>query len=234
MAYSPNIPLTGTGVPHRPIPDIFFPWTPAYITPNLKVEGEVNDGVRDQIARTLREFGFTLKGWARSYQKSYPKYFDTIPYPWGFRVPDLAKFMGNDAKPMYEHIRQFLAQVNDVGITDVHKIRMFLLSLTGVAFNWFTSLPPNSIDSWVSLEQKFHDYFYTGEVELRLTNLTSLRQKYTETISDYLRWFREVRNRCGNLTLAEKDLADLAFVGLTPYLKDKLDGQEFSDTNQLL
>jgi hypothetical protein len=29
-------------------------------------------------------------------------------------------------------------------------------------------------------------------------------------------------------------LADLAFVGLTPYLKDKLDGQEFSDTNQLL
>jgi DNA-directed RNA polymerase subunit M/transcription elongation factor TFIIS len=29
-------------------------------------------------------------------------------------------------------------------------------------------------------------------------------------------------------------LADLAFAGLTPYLKDKLDGQEFSDTNQLL
>jgi hypothetical protein len=29
-------------------------------------------------------------------------------------------------------------------------------------------------------------------------------------------------------------LADLAFAGLTLYLKDKLDGQEFSDTNQLL
>jgi hypothetical protein len=29
-------------------------------------------------------------------------------------------------------------------------------------------------------------------------------------------------------------LADLAFAGLTPYLKDKMDGQEFSDTNQLL
>jgi hypothetical protein len=27
---------------------------------------------------------------------------------------------------------------------------MFPLSLTGVAFSWFTSLPPNSIDSWVS------------------------------------------------------------------------------------
>jgi hypothetical protein len=64
---------------------------------------------------------------------------------------------------------------------------MFLLSLTGTAFNWFTSLPLNLIDSWVSLEQKFHDYFYNGEVEHRLSDLTSLRQKYTETISDYLR-----------------------------------------------
>jgi hypothetical protein len=39
----------------------FFPRTPAYVTPNLRVEGEVNDGVRDQITRTLREFGFTPK-----------------------------------------------------------------------------------------------------------------------------------------------------------------------------
>jgi hypothetical protein len=109
----------------------------------------------------------------------------------------------------------------------MHSIRMFLLSLTGATFNWFTSLSPNSMDSWVSLEQKFHDYFYNGEVELRLFDLTSLRQKYTETIFDYLRWFREVRNGCYNLTIAEKDLADLAFAGLTPYLKDKLDGQEF-------
>jgi hypothetical protein len=109
-----------------------------------------------------------------------------------------------------------------VGITDVPKIRMFPLSLTGAAFNWFTSLPPNSIDSWVSLEQKFHDYFYNGEVELRLFDLTSLRQKYIETIFDYLRLFREVRNRCYKLTITEKDLADLAFAGLTPYLRDKL------------
>jgi hypothetical protein len=81
----------------------------------------------------------------------------------------------NDAKTTYDHIGQFLMQVNNVGITDMYKIRMFPLSLTGAAFKWFTSLPPNSINSWVSLEQKFHDYFYNGEVELRLPDLTSLR-----------------------------------------------------------
>jgi hypothetical protein len=91
------------------------------------------------MARALREFGFTSKGWARSYQKPYLEYFDMIPYPRGFWVPDLAKFMGVDAKTMYDHIGQFLAQVNGVSITDVHKIKMFPLSLTGVDFNWFTS-----------------------------------------------------------------------------------------------
>jgi hypothetical protein len=91
-----------------------------------------------------------------------------------------------------------------VGITNVHKNRLFPLSLTGQPFNWFTSLPPNSIDSWVSLEDKFHDYFYNGEVELRLSSLMSLRQKYTETISNYLRWFREIRNQCYNLIIEKK------------------------------
>jgi hypothetical protein len=110
-----------------------------------------------------------------------------------------------------------------VGITDIHKIMMFPLSSTGIVFNWFTSLPPNSIDSWVSLEQKFHDYFYNGEVELRLSDHASLTQKYTKTISDYLRQFREVRNRCYNLTITENDLADLGFAGLMPYLRDKLE-----------
>jgi hypothetical protein len=143
MAYGPNIPPVGTGVPHRPIPDILFLRTPAHAMPKPQVEGD-NEGVRDQIARTLWKFGYMPKGQARSYQKPYPQYFDTIPYPRGFRVPDLAKFTGDDAKTTYEHIGQFLAQVNDVGITDVHKIRMFLISLTGAAFNWFTSLPLNS------------------------------------------------------------------------------------------
>jgi hypothetical protein len=88
MAYRPNIPPMGTGVPLEPIADILFPRTPAYVTPNPRAKGEMNEGVRDQITRTLSEFGFTPKGQARLYQKPYLECFDTIPYPHGFRVPD--------------------------------------------------------------------------------------------------------------------------------------------------
>jgi hypothetical protein len=88
-------------------PDILFSRTPAYATPNPQVEGD-NEGVRDQIARTLQEFGFTPKGQARSYQNPYSEYFDMISYPRVFRVSDLAKFTSEDAKTLYEHIGQFL------------------------------------------------------------------------------------------------------------------------------
>jgi hypothetical protein len=92
-------------------------------------------------------------------------------------VLDFTKSTGDDTRTTYEHVGQFLAQVNDTGITDTHKIRLFPLSLSGTAFNWFTSSAPNSIDNWLTLEQRFHEYFYNEEAELRLSDLTAIRKK---------------------------------------------------------
>jgi hypothetical protein len=75
----------------------------------------MTESVKEQIARTLREFGFTPKGHTRVYQKPYPEYFNTIPYPHGFRVPDFTRFTGDDARTTYEHVGQFLVQINDAG-----------------------------------------------------------------------------------------------------------------------
>jgi hypothetical protein len=72
-------------------------------------------------------------------------------------------------------VGQYLAQVNDVGVNDVHRVRLFLLSLSGMTFSWFTSLAPDSIDTWASLEEKFHEYFYNGETELKLSDLMWVR-----------------------------------------------------------
>jgi hypothetical protein len=114
----------------------------------------------------------------------------------------------------------------------MHKIRLFPLSLSSTTFNWFTSLAPNSIDNWLTLEHRFHEYFYNGEAKLRLSDLTAIRQKHNETVPEYLRRFRETRNKCYNLTIGEKDLADLAFAGLSSYLKENLEGQEFLNVLQ--
>ena len=39
------------------------------------------------------------------------------------------------------------------------RIRNFPLSLTGIAFTWFTSLPRCTIGSWSQLEEQFYEYF---------------------------------------------------------------------------
>jgi hypothetical protein len=94
-------------------------------------------------------------------------------------------------------------------------------------------LPPNSIYNWSDLEQKFHDYFFTVETELKLSHLTLVKQNSNETISEYIRWFKYTRNRRYGLTISDRDLADLAYAGLLDIHKAKLEGQEFLDVSQV-
>jgi hypothetical protein len=84
------------------------------------------------------------------------------------------------------------------------------------------------------LEERFHEYFYNGEIELKLSDLTIVRQKYSQTVTEYIKQFRETRNKCYSLTVRERDLADLALAGLSSYLREKLEGMEFADVNQVM
>jgi hypothetical protein len=63
------------------------------------------ENVREQVTRTLREYELEPRGRVRAYQKPYPKYFDIVPYPWGFRVLNFIKFTVEDSKTTYEHVR---------------------------------------------------------------------------------------------------------------------------------
>ena len=84
---------------------------------------------------------------------------------------------------------------------------------------------PNSISLWEKLEQKFHDHFFSGNYELILSQLTSVIQMCDESVNHYIRRFCDTKNRCFNVNLAGKDLADLAFNGLRSHIKEKPRGQ---------
>ena len=111
---------------------------------------------------------------------------------------------------------------------------MFPLSLSGTAFSWFSALAPNSVQTWSQLERKFHDHFYNGENELRLCHLTSVKQKHDESVAEFIRRFRDTKNRCYSLVISEKDLAELALNGLRSHIKEKIEGYEFLTVNQVL
>jgi hypothetical protein len=192
------------------------------------------DIVREEIAGAFRDkLGVSMVPGGQSYRKSYDSRFDHHPYPQGTRIPEFAKFSGDQGKNMCEHIGQFLAQLGELADTEAFRVRLFSLSLTGTAFAWYATLPPNSILSWGDLEQKFHDHFFSGDYELDLVDLVSLRQAKDESVNDYIRRFRDTRNRCFQIHLAEKQLAGLAFNGLRYYLKERLEGIQFFTLAQL-
>jgi hypothetical protein len=130
-----------------------------------------------------------------------------------------------------EHVGQFILQCGEASANDAIKLRMFSLSLSGTTFTWFTSLASNSIFTWAQLEQKFHECFYSGDTELRLSHLTVIKQKHNEPIADYIRRFRDTRNQCFNLNISDKDLADLAYSGLASHLREKLERHVFFDVS---
>jgi hypothetical protein len=109
------------------------------------------------------------------YQKPYDPEFDRFPLPRGWHMPDFMKFSGDDDRTTWEHISQYTAQLGEAGVYNALKVCLFSLSLTGTAFAWFSSLAPGSIISWDMLERKFHDHFYSGSIQLKFIDLTSVR-----------------------------------------------------------
>jgi hypothetical protein len=53
-------------------------------------------------------------------------------------------------------------------------------------------------------------------------------------VADYVKRFRDTRNKCYSLTIGERDIAELVFVGLIPSIRDKMEGHDFSDMNDVL
>jgi hypothetical protein len=89
-----------------------------------------------------------------------------LPFPeWYYRVilpprvkppTEFTKFSGQDDTSTVEHIARYLMQLGEASADEAFRVRYFPLSLTGPAFQWFTSLPPQSVGTWRELEQKFH------------------------------------------------------------------------------
>jgi hypothetical protein len=68
---------------------------------------------------------------------------------------------------------------------------------------------------------------FSGEYELGLVDLASVRQGREESVNDHIQRFWDTRNRCFRIHVVDKELAGLAFNGLLSYLRDKLDGTQF-------
>ena len=70
--------------------------------------------------------------------------------------------------------------------------------------------------------------------DLKLSHLTSVKQKLDESVSDYVRRFRDTKNRCYGVTLSKWDMADLVLNGLRSHLKERMEGLQFLTVGPVL
>ncbi|KAM2220628.1 hypothetical protein ACFX1S_019815 [Malus domestica] len=123
----------------------------------------------------------------------YPAYVERFKYPKGFKIPDFSLFAGESSLSSLEHVARFSAQCGDVD-SDFHKLRLFNFSLTGSTFAWYINLPPNSIQSWEELVERFHEQFYRPGMEMSVSSLARMAQASDESPMDYLTRFKSARN----------------------------------------
>lgn len=57
-----------------------------------------------------------------------------------------------------------------------YKLRLFGNSLVGLASQWHSLLPSNSITKWWQIEMVFHEQFYKVEPEMTINDLVEVKQ----------------------------------------------------------
>ncbi|KAK1617448.1 hypothetical protein QYE76_022965 [Lolium multiflorum] len=136
-------------------------WLAKYTTAPIR-ESSATTSTADQISAVLRDqFGILPKKKIIGYSKPYPNEFDLIPLPPKYRLPDFNKFSGAEGSSSIEHVSRYLAQLGMASASDQLRVRCFSQSLTGPAFGWYTSLQPNSVQSWKQLEELFHTQYHS-------------------------------------------------------------------------
>jgi hypothetical protein len=108
--------------------------------------------VQNMADMMQNQFGLKPKMQGPAYTPPFPEwYYKVILLPRVKPPTELTKFSGQDDTSTTEHIARYLMQLREASSDETFRVRYFPMSLTGSAFQWFTSLPPSQLvrgESW--------------------------------------------------------------------------------------
>ena len=111
-------------------------------------------------------------------------------------------------------------------------MKLFPSSLTGQAFAWYASLPPNSLNSWAELEDKFQTHFSHTYLGVSIANLARLRQRPDETVEQFIMRFKRAHMHC-QIILLVREYVKFAVDGLDFEFRKKFERVTFFDLYEL-
>ncbi|KAA0041621.1 retrotransposon gag protein [Cucumis melo var. makuwa] len=76
-----------------------------------------------------------------------------------------------------QHVAHFIETCETAGTRGDLLVKQFVRTLKGNAFDWYTDLEPESIDSWEQLERDFLNRFYSTRHIVSMIELTATKQR---------------------------------------------------------
>ncbi|KAM2234269.1 hypothetical protein ACFXTI_012534 [Malus domestica] len=111
--------------------------------------------------------------------------------PMGYQPPKFMQFDGK-GNPK-QHVAHFVETCNNADTEGDYLVKQFVRSLKGNAFEWYTDLEPESINSWEQLEREFLNHFYSTRRTVSMLELTSTKQWKDEPVIDYINRWRTLK-----------------------------------------
>ncbi|XP_058758980.1 uncharacterized protein LOC131632215 [Vicia villosa] len=184
------------------------------------------------VERIMARNGMNTSLQRPTYSSPLSVYIVQTEKPKGWKIPKYTKFGGETIESTVKHIARYLTESGDMANNESLRVKHFPSSITKAAFTWFTTLPPNSIDSWSKLEKRFHENFYEGHSKISLVELSNIKRRFLETIDDYLNRFKPLKAKCFT-QIPEHELVQMAVGVLDNSIRKKIDPTFVKSMSQL-
>ncbi|XP_010243719.1 PREDICTED: uncharacterized protein LOC104587707 [Nelumbo nucifera] len=114
----------------------------------------------------------------------------TEPLPPNFKAPTLERYDKNTDPN--DHLESFRALMILYGYSDALTCRTFQATFKGAARRWFSSLPPQSINSWEQFSSLFLARFISSRrAQKSVVSLMTVKQKRGESLRSYIDRFKK-------------------------------------------
>ncbi|XP_039130899.1 uncharacterized protein LOC120267304 [Dioscorea cayenensis subsp. rotundata] len=133
------------------------------------------------VAQLKQAKGATLKS---DGDKPYSSFHDQVAYPKGYNVPKFKQFNGLGNPD--QHLAHFITACGDISNNPSLLLRQFAASLTGVAFEWYTNLQLESIQTWQQMKESFRARFGRVTDKITIADLANTMQNKDEKVIDYV------------------------------------------------
>ncbi|KAH7667059.1 Retrotransposon gag domain-containing protein [Dioscorea alata] len=126
--------------------------------------------------------------------KPYPCYHDLVPYLKGYNMPKLKQFSGIGNPD--QHLAHFVTACGDTSAKLSLLLKQFSASLRGVAFEWYASLQPESIQNWQQMKDAFRVWVGGVSDKITIADLAATRQNKDEKVVEYIMRWRNLSIKC--------------------------------------